>query len=270
MKYFIFILVLAITACSAKRIQNTNKMTLIEQLQSGEDIYLRDQDINESIDLTSIINQIPLNSATSVGVVHGNLLFDNCTFKKPFTAYGKSKDFQEVMTQFKGNVSFINCKFEAEVDLKYATFYAMVDFGNSTFVQKANFQDITAMHRCNFRGAFWQDEALFQNARFYHKANFMDSKANGHMMFQSANFRDEINFSNSNYAKYVDFSLAKFDGDASFNYIKWTDRTTFSNAIFMQGATFVQPTLGSINVKNIDKRGKFLLSDEYAQEQKDK
>lgn len=262
MKYLALTLLLTIIACSAKVANQTKNMSIIDQLKEGKDIYLRDQVIDESIDLSSILTSVKVNAASSQIRITSNLFFEGCTFKKPLVAYGRSKDFDEVTTQFLGSVAFINCKFESEVNFKYATFHGHANFGDTTFKERANFQDVTLLQRCSFRGAFWQEEAHFQNARFYHKANFMETKANGHCLFQAAYFRDEVNFSTSEFAKYVDFSLVKFDHNASFNYVKWKDRSAFNNATFMMDASFVKPEFGDASFKNVDKRGEMVMRDE--------
>lgn len=262
MKYTLIIGLLIITACSSKLIDNNKNMNLKKALLKGENIVLNGTIIEEELNLTEIVKMNKFNAKSSYGKVAGDLFFMDCTFKKPFIAYTKNKAGGEDAIQFEGNISFINCKFEDEFNIRSCSISGAADFSNTTFKKKANFQDAIFMQRANFNKAFWIGEAQFQNTRFYHKTNFMDIKADNHLMFQAAVFHDETNFSMAECLKYVDFSLVRFEGDALFNYIKWKDRAVFNDAVWMMGSTFIEPQFGDVSFKNSDMRGKHLMSGE--------
>ena len=262
MKYIILIGLLAITACSAKMMKTNNPTDIKKALIKGEDIIIEGITFEDELDLTEILPMSKSSVKTSFGQVRGNIYFQECIFKKPFTAFKNSAEGEVKAVQFQGNVGFVNCKFEDEFTIRYCSVEGNLDFSGTTFRKKANFQDVIFMQRVNFKEAFWADEALFQNTRFYHRTNFMDIKVDGHLMFQSANFRDETNFSLSECLKYVDFSLVRFDGPALFNYIKWKDRAVFNNALWNMDSHFVEPEFGDVSFKNSTTRGKFMMQGE--------
>jgi len=198
MKQLIIIFLISITACASfEPKMNANNGSILNKIKSNRDIILKNEVIEDSINLIALLNQHPINELAGFVTVYSNIYFQNCTFNKDVIASIRSGG--EVATQFKGSVSFINCKFTKEVDFRSSVFHGPVDFSESVFQAGSNFQDAIFMQRATFNGCFWKGEGKFQQTRFYHAASFMDSWSKENMMFQEANFRDNANFSITNF-----------------------------------------------------------------------
>jgi len=261
MKQTIYLLLLVLTACASSDFKNHKQnYSMMNEIKNGKDIIIKGETIEETLDLISMLEPIPVNELASFVTVHSNIYFQDCTFSGEILASLKSKGV--VATQFMGSVAFINCRFSEKLDFRSAVFHGPVDFSKSTFVKGGNFQDAIFMQRSTFNESFWKGEGKFQQARFYHSTSFIETWAKDHMMFQKAVFRDEANFSVSDYSKYVDFSLARFNNKSTFNYVKWHDRAVFTNCVWHDDVTFLNGIFGSITFKGSRSEGVFTIEGE--------
>lgn len=199
-------------------------------IQNGEPLVIENQTIDTALDFTNILQQTLVSDGIYEVQVKGPITFKNCTFTKPVIAYKKTAN-GIVNTNFHANVSFLECVFEEEVNMRGMTVYGKTNFSKSIFHKKAVFEESSLFQKAYFLNCRFDEELRFQNTVFFQFANFLRTEFNKVSSFQSVQFRDDAQMGDTEFYGYADFSLTEFSGNALFNYAKFTDRAIFSNAI---------------------------------------
>jgi hypothetical protein len=151
---------------------------------------------------------LPLRDATIVGKFD----LSNHTVKKP--------------------ISFQNCEFEGDVDLRYAEFERNVDFVGCTFHREfkgGNYKEPRAMYRKDLNCS----KSLFRSP-----ATFIGIKVGNSGYFDECRFEFEgtegptVDFTGASFGSNIECIDALFKGPVSFNCLQCGDRGVFNGAEF--------------------------------------
>jgi hypothetical protein len=171
----------------ARRLIPISADWVLKRIQQGKNVKLKNAQINGDIDLSELV--LPIIPSTRVMIVSSMIDIN--------------------YSEFKGDVNFIDCFFNANVHFRSVTFDMDAWFSNVTFRRDANFLSTT-----------FNKNALFNHATFDRDA-----------WFNGATVRWYTRFNNVNFSR-----GAWFDG-ANFSRGAWFDGANFSGMVFFQGAT---------------------------------
>ncbi|WP_179020142.1 pentapeptide repeat-containing protein [Winogradskyella forsetii] len=275
MKHFILAMVALVQLSCATQNSSTNEDNSMKKLiKTDQPIYIENKTIDEVIDFTSYLDAHLISEGVYQVNVKSGITFKKCVFKKPVSAFRKMEDGSVVLTSFQGNVTFIDCFFEEDVNFRGSSIYGRTDFTNSTFDKSANFEELHCHENAFFNKCIFEGALRFQNAFFNQRVNFMNAEFYDTASFQNSLFNSELQFSAGKFFKYADFTLIDCRGRVLFNYTEFRDKADFSHSIFAQDLGFINTKnhttnfdscrfLGKVRFNNLEVVSALSLTDSY-------
>ncbi|WP_175455648.1 pentapeptide repeat-containing protein [Winogradskyella thalassocola] len=257
MKHFVLVLLAFVQLSCATQNSSPGEDNSIKKLIiKDQPVYIENKTINDIVDFTFFLEKHLISEGVYQVNVKSGITFKKCIFKKPVTAFRKMVDGKIVLTSFQGNVSFIDCVFQDEVNFRGSRIMGRTDFTGSTFNDSANFEELNCYDNAYFNQCVFEGVSRFQNAFFNQKANFMSAEFDEVISFQNSMFNSELQFSASKFYKYADFTLVDCRGKVLFNYAEFTEKADFSHSIFAQDFHFVSTKNNTTNFNNCRFLGK--------------
>lgn len=222
-----------------------------DRIAKGKDVYVEHREIDEELDFTALTPAYTVSPGSKRVKIEGSITFYKCQFKGKITGYRTNSTLTEnTAVSFAKNITFIECTFEEEVNLRACTVIDLACFSNCFFLKKANFEE------CDFRGHAvfaknqFKEDARFQNVYFGNKADFFRSEFFERFNFQGAVFMLDAQFSSLKSYKSADFATAQFNGHAFFNYSEWQGQAGFEDAWFKGRCEFLSVRFEKAAFKN--------------------
>ena len=226
--------------CESIQTKPKNEFNLKDRIKQGKSILITDKEFNSPIDFTEITEQILINENILQVNIRVPVTFKNCVFKKPVIAYKKVSSNEVILSAFWGNLSFIDCVFEDQVNFRETIVYGITNFTKSHFNSFANFEGVSFNQNTYFTNAIFEKETRFQNSFFSKKSNFLNTTYLDKTSFQNGTFNGELQFSNSTFNAYADFSLVDCKDNVFFNYAIFESTADFNNSNFYQNFNFIK------------------------------
>lgn len=240
MKYIILALVTIFnSSCATQNVKNKTGISVEDLIKQGKDVYIEGKKFEHEIDFTSYLSSVLISEGVYQCNIKSCITFKNCVFDKNVKSFKTQGDNKVTVTSFFGNLSFIDCVFNSEVNFRGSTVHGRVDFTKSTFKSTANFEECSFTQNTFFNWSKFEGEHRFQNSFFQQKANFMNTEYYQNASFQNCTFNAEFQISASKFYKYADFSLIDCRANTLFNYSEFKKKADFSNAYFAQNLDFV-------------------------------
>ena len=246
MKYLFSLLILSSLACSPKS-YTLDKLN--ELLKSGKDVYIENVDFSSDLDLTAFLDKNLISEGYYQAKTSSSVTFKNCTFNGKLIAFRTENNTSTVMN-FLSNLSFINCHFSDEVNLRGSSIVGRTDFTKSVFDKKVSFEECTFHQNAYFNGCTFNDEVRFQNAFFMKNCNFSNTKYQKVASFQSATFNSGLQFLVATFYQFADFSLIRCKDDMFFNYSEFNNQCNFSNSSFSGSTNFLNVRFTNADFKD--------------------
>lgn len=232
MKHLILLMAFLYSSCATQNRQPQQDGSLTALIRSGQNVYFENQAFDEAVDFTAFLPENLISPGVYQSAVPSSITFKGCTFKKPVTAYRQEQGGKVVFARFAGNVSFIECQFQDEVNFRGSSILGPADFTGSFFAKGASFEEASFHQNAYFKGCNFQGGLRFQNSFFIQKANFMEAQFNGTANFQQTVFNAELQWSLAKFYGYAELSLIDCRSNAFFNYAEFRGRADFSNSTF--------------------------------------
>ena len=222
---------------NAKKSFSSNK--IIKEMSQGKNVFYKDKTFDNKLDFTSLKNAYCDSENSLRHEVNSSLTFVNCVFKSDIIAFLQDEKKMRHFVTFHKNITFLNCRFEGEVNFRNTKVNGLVNFNGCEFDKKASFENTFCGDMAMFQKCIFYDELRFQNAIFSHNCNFMDTQFEGVSSFQQAIFRQDAQFGVTKFLKYADFSGITANANLFFNYAEFTKQAIFNNAAFHGRAEFM-------------------------------
>ncbi len=178
------------------------------------------------------------------------ITFRNCTFKGKVTSYTIRNDRTITITCFMQSLSFIDCVFEDEFNLRAGSIRGRADFSKSAFLKKSNFEESTFFDDTYFSNCIFYEEARFQNSFFNKKLFAIQTEFQKVCGFQNATFMADTHFSMAKFYAYADLSLATFHQHAFFNYAEFNTKANFNKSTFRGRCEFMNALIYEGSLKD--------------------
>ncbi|MBK8808397.1 MAG: pentapeptide repeat-containing protein [Bacteroidales bacterium] len=247
---YLLLLIFSFTACSQPKEQEiVNVSTIAKQIKKGENVLLVNKRISGDLlfYLYSEPNDVSL--AEFKSFIESSISFQNCIFEGKVIAYEK-RDNATFSSCFLKNLTFINCKFTNEVNLRDCEVDGSINFTDSEFSEQAIFEGLIVKGRtCSFNNCIFNEIAKFQRTEYYQAAsffkvqflnevNFQASYFYKDAVFRSAQFKKKAVFSSLSVLTGLYFNYAIFEDQILFQNVQCFDKAVFSNAVFMKDVNF--------------------------------
>ncbi len=204
-----------------------NASVIINKINNNEDIRMENKHISGELLFTSLLcleekKTDEFGKKYFKGKIENSIIFNNCTFEEPLTAYFDNKEVRYSVV-FNNTVAFRNCKFKNGVNFKLTRFKEDVDFSGSVFYNASFVRTLFMNNMTDFSKAELIN-ADFTRAQFRGDAKFEDTHFNK-VKFWLSEFRNTANFKKAEFADpfwlayYTctrDFSRVDFEGDKIF------------------------------------------------------
>lgn len=242
--YICFSQLLSATACTQGLVLESDSkilsaQQLIEDINKGKPLTYRDVTFEGDVFFTEVENTTQLAPNTILVSVEMPLYFERCQFTGKVSGFNRTGDTTEI-SRFTGAVTFYNCRFEKEVDLRGATFDHHFSVNNSLFDGDAQLQAVKV------NGDLRIEKAIFSLGLFLQEATIRgicwakEAEVLGQLSTQQADFWQNAVFAGVHVRGYADFGLTLFRRSAFFEYGKYEDRVNYSGAIFRHRAEWTK------------------------------
>lgn len=207
-------------------------ISIINQINKGENIELVDKTISGKLDFTTIKKKHRKSPFIFVTYVPVSITFVNCTFTDSISAYKEAEKFAYI-TEFQGSVTFLKCTFEKSVNFRQTNFIGDIDFSGSTYNEDLKFVGTYFLGQNNyFRDSKFNANAQFSNSNFVGDVIFMNSMFSNKAEFNNCYFSKNVNFSSCTYSKVANFENIYVNGYFKTNYNVYNDKVFFTNCKF--------------------------------------
>jgi uncharacterized protein YjbI with pentapeptide repeats len=139
---------------------------------------------------------------------------------------------------FNKNATFINAKFNTEIDLLYPQFLVKANFEGARFNNKVRLQYPRFYKMANFKHSQFKDINFFWHAHFDTLVTFEGANFDTVTQFSSSTFRDNVIFEHATFNNVADFSFAYFQGVVNFTNCRFRKSTSFQMARIDSFITF--------------------------------
>lgn len=211
--------------------------------------HFSDRVFEEDLDLIGMASRAKSGPNRYLCQVRPILTFENCVFKGDILAYSEANG-EQVSFVFEHPVSFINCDFKGEFNLKAADFRGGITITDCRFNEAVTMEDASFGRRTVIRESHFFKSLRMQNAHFHENANFFGSTFHDNASFQQAYFSGEAQFSKTDFRKYADLSLALFNKGFFANYAEFSDRLNMDNADFRTRCEFLSVRAARVSIRN--------------------
>jgi hypothetical protein len=243
---------LSVSCATGKKNNIANDVnTLQEALSNGSNIQVTLKTFDAAWNLTEGLKSVTETEVMNRIFVSSSITFINCTFRGAITGFVTDKAGKATALCFQKNVSFINCIFESDVNLRAAHFQSTVTFQSCSFVKTGNFEECTYMGDAYFNDTKYREAVRFQNAVFMKKANWMQSRFENQVSFQGTVFYNDAQLSTVEFQNYADFSVCTFQMGAFFNYCKFEKQADFGSCQFSKRFEMLSAKAQNINCSHV-------------------
>jgi uncharacterized protein YjbI with pentapeptide repeats len=237
------------TGCDKSEMASPSPEGLAALLQQGDGVvHVKGKVFEDAIDLSSILEGVPIGHGNSLIYVTPVLSFEDCVFKGEVLAYREDGGLR-TSASFRSSVSFINCDFKEALNLRGAVFHENVNLSECRFNGPVNLEE------ASFRGKLlWRKNQVFgemrmQNAICHEPANFFETVFHENASFQSAHFHDQVQMGMVSFRKYADFTLALFNRDFVANYAESLDRLVMDHAVFRSRCELIELDAAQVSMR---------------------
>lgn len=244
-------MVLTASCATGKKNNNSNEMaTLNQSVQNGKNIFAEGKTFTSSWDIIDQVEAVTETEALQRSYISSSLTFKKCVFKGNVTAYKTDKAGKTFAAYFNKNVSFIDCIFEGEVNLRAAIFSAPSTFQGCSFLKGANFEECTFVNDVYFNDTKYGEEAHFQNSVMMKRSNWMKARFESNVSFQGATFYNDAQFSTVEFQKYADFTVVTFQMSCFFNYCVFSQQAIFNSSAFYKRTEMLSNKMQKTEMRN--------------------
>ncbi|MBI9065519.1 MAG: pentapeptide repeat-containing protein [Marinilabiliaceae bacterium] len=212
---------------------------LEKALKRDQDVMIKGATFDENIDLIALLDFKEVSPGKMVATIPSNVVFIDCMFKD-FKAF---QYIDDVMYQvhFGGNLIFMNCTFNGDVDLSYATIEQDFSCARSVFAGKVVLSNVWCKGRsAQFTSAIFHQAVKFTNAVIENKASFLNTEFGAKVSFQKSIFKGPLFMGSVTFKKYAGFDRVFFHSGATFDKSVFKYRTSFAWAYFAGIASFIE------------------------------
>ncbi len=248
-KKIIILSVIIFNVSCATGKNNNKEMSLTALIKAGKNVVFEDKAFNSDWDFTAELERVAETEGMDRVYVASAITFKKCTFKGKVVAMVNGASGGGVSSYFQKNVSFINCIFEEEVNMRAATFLAVCSFQGSSFLKGANFEECTFMNDAYFNDTKYREETRFQNITAMKKSNWMKARFESNVSFQGATFYNDAQFSTAEFQKYADFTVSVFQNNCFFNYCKFGPQAIFNSSSFSHRVEMLSSSFQKIEMR---------------------
>ena len=214
---------------------------LEKMLRSGKAIYIENVVFSEEVDLLALVEYTKISKGLQQADIDVPISFINCTFEGKVSGFERDEQMQTQL-YFHSSLSFVNCRFKQEVNLRGISVVGRADFSGSTFEGTTQFESSIFYGECSFKSCSFKQEVRFQNTFFGNKAQFFELYSDQNFSMQSAVFMGEASFNAARFMGYADFSLTDFRSKLFFNKAQFNQRADFSHLFALQTIFFDDST----------------------------
>lgn len=240
---------LNISCATGQKNSSSNEPDMKEQLKNGTNIYFENKTISTDLNFTNLLQPVVESNGINRCYVNSAITFKQCTFKGKITGYATDQSGKSTMTYFQKSVTFIDCIFEDDINLRGAIFSAPANFQGCSFVKKADFQECHFYTDAFLNETKYREEAFFQNSVFMKKMILMNARFESNVYFQNAVFYFDAQFSNAEFQKYADFTVCTFQMGVFFNYCKFQQQAVFSSSVFSKRFEILSTTAQQLDMR---------------------
>lgn len=236
--YVLSILFLPLLAFSQNTIEAGE---IVNKLNKGEKVELRNMRISGTLDLTGLQNleAKPVKKSEAGNDYHGpkfyasrvnsELLFTDCRFEGEIIAFRQPFNDTIYEADFAQSIRFERCTFEKEVTFRHSwlekeasftkcRFLAGTDFRHTYFAGKTSFKETVFGGPIDYRHTQFEEQAIFEKASFQTPAEFTHTEFRQGVGFEGASFRDSAIFRHAQFGGKVSFIGARFNRSADLEH----------------------------------------------------
>lgn len=199
---------------SKKEIESSK---IIKLLSRGKDIVLANKKIIGDLDFTKIGIGTEELKGVYTHYITASIVFKNCEFKGKIISSHLSKQILH-RSFFMKNITFMQCVFEDEVEIKQSTIQGICNFSESVFNRKLSLETSVFYANVFLDKVTVQEGGRFQNIICYQDFSCIKSHFYAMTSFQRAILKGNIMCSSTEFHESVDFGLITVYHDFLFNY----------------------------------------------------
>ena len=242
-QFLIFILLFFIVSCTNSNTlgDEISATQIIKLINKNQNILIIDKTIKGDLDFTKIKNTYARSQHIVVADINSSVTFINCKFEGNIIGFSVNENKSAIITIFKKNLTFTDCEFNGEINLRQNEIKGPVDFSKSIFNKKVSMEGITFWHSDNhFNNTTFNDEVKFSSSTFYGKTTFMESVFKTTTSFSKCFFMQKVNFGVCNFYGYTNFYHLNCNAQFTANYAIFHDEVYFNNSQFYNKTDFVE------------------------------
>ena len=153
---------------------------IVEMINTQQNVLLVDKTIKGNLDFTKTNNKYARTQNVIIADIESSITFVRCEFEDSITAFTSDKETKKgYLTIFEKNLTFSECVFREEVNLRQVEIKGLANFSKSTFEKTASFEGAVFRHHKNFfNNSTFNGEAKFTHSSFYGQVTFMNAVFN--------------------------------------------------------------------------------------------
>lgn len=233
---------------------------IVDKIARQQPVLVENVTFEEDLDFTKLAS-FPETEAVNKVFISSPIFFKGCTFKGKVVAFKQNGNrTSTTVCHFEKNLTFLDCKFQNEINFKAASIVGVACFSKSQFNRTASFEECNFESEALFDHILFATEAYFQNVNFSKKSNFWQSIWTGVCYFQGSTFGGDASFQLSDFRTGLDFSLCTCHGLLNFNYANFGKKGIFDNCRFKNQVEFNDSNLrdGSFAEALFDTKASFI------------
>ena len=227
--------------------QHITAASVLAKIKNHEPVQLENLTIDGELDFTTL-TAYPETEGTRKVVIESPVFFKNCVFAGKVVGFSQQNG-QTTLCDFRKNLTFLTCKFNAEVNFQSISVAGIGCFSQSQFNRLTSFEGAVFSSEAYFDNLLFAQEAHFQHVHFQKMANFWKSVWAGVAYFQGTVFDGDTQFNLTDFRSNLDFSLCTTYGLLNFNYAQSTGRTIFDDCRFKNAVDFGNAALKEVSFK---------------------
>jgi hypothetical protein len=232
------LIVVILGGCSATSSKGITTQQIIDKIARQQPVLIENVTFEEDLDFTKLA-AFPETESVNKVFISSPVFFKGCTFKGKVMAFKQNGNrTSTTVCHFEKNLTFLDCKFQNEVNFKAASIVGIGCFSKSQFNRTASFEECDFGSEALFDHLLFANEAYFQNVNFRKKSNFWQSIWTGVCYFQGTTFGSDASFQLSDFRTGLDFSLCTCHGLLNFNFANFGKKGIFDNCRFKNHVEF--------------------------------
>ena len=220
------------TATPKNIADNISANNIILKINNEENIEFVDKTINGNLDFSTISDTYTRNPTIAVAEINSSITFINCHFTDSIIGFKVANDYAYI-TNFKKNMTFIDCTFDKNINFRQAVFNDIVEFSRCIFKDEVRFEGaVFYANNTYFHESTFEKLAKFTNASFYGDVTFMNAIFESDASFNNSFFNKNGNFAGCNYSEMANFGNIEVRGFFRINYSIYEQKVYFENCTF--------------------------------------